>query len=133
MEDNNNIINEVEEQPNNETTTVELDTANIEKEEQPVEETDNAKKTIKKFLRIVWNITLTLFFLVVLFETVMGILNMQRLNDDKDPIWYIKTEVKTAENKKHTSYDIGLYDIIKIEENGTKKVVLKPFFIKDEM
>ena len=101
-------------------------------EEKGVEEEDNTKKNTRKVIRAIWSITLTLMFLFILFETVMGILNMQRLNDDKEPIWYIKTEAKTKGNEKKTIYDIGLYDIVKVEDNNGKKVLLKPFFINDD-
>ena len=80
----------------------------------------------KVILRIIY-IALGLF---LLFEAVIGILNMQRLNEDKEPIWYIN---KTAENtkfKSETTYNLGLYTIVKTKEGTEKRVTLKPFFLK---
>ena len=88
------------------------------------------KHTVKKVVRIIWNIVLTLAFIFIAFETIMGVLNMQRLNEDKDPVWYIDSKVEEKDGKKETTYNMGLYTIEKVEDDKETKLMLKPFFIK---
>ena len=76
--------------------------------------------------RIVW----TLITIFVIFEVVMGLLNMQRINDDKEPLWcFNKTEEKTK-NKTEKTCHLGLYVIVKTKEGTETKTALKPFFLK---
>lgn len=111
---------------------------NLKSEEQTREETKiqtkdtqtSDKHIVKKIVKIIWNIVLTLIFLFVAFETIMGVLNMQRLNEDKDPVWYIDSKVEENDGKKETKYNMGLYTIEKVEDNKETKIMLKPFFLK---
>ena len=124
VETNENVENQVKEE-----VKVEPKVEESEDVIQKAEEKD--KRRAKKVARVIWNIVMWAIIIVIAFETVMGFLNMQRLNEDKEPIWYISTRVEKAEGKKETIYNMGLYEINKIEENGGKRVILKPFFIKD--
>ena len=93
---------------------------------------DNAKRKSKKIARIIWSIIMWAVFLFVLFEAVMGILNMKRLNEEKEPLWYLNTKVVEKDGKKQTSYEIGLYDIVKVEDSAGKRIILRPFFINED-
>lgn len=122
-ETNVNNQNEVKEEVKIESNEENND--NIQKNE------EKDKRIMKKVIRIIWNIVMWVIIIVIAFETVMGFLNMQRINEDKEPIWYIDTKIEKTDNKKETIYNMGLYEIKKIEENTGKRVVLKPFFIND--
>jgi len=94
------------------------------------EKIEKKQRRNRSVVRIVLDFIFTIIFLFVLFETVMGVLDMQKINEDQDPIWYIDSKVEEVDNKKITSYNLGLYVIEKVESNTEKKVGLKPFFIK---
>ena len=88
------------------------------------------KRKKRRVFRAITNIILTIVFLVIIFEMVMGILDMQRINDDKDPIWYMSSKTETTEKKTVTSYDLGLYKIVRTDDQKATKITLKPFFLK---
>ena len=105
---------------------------NVVSEEVKKEEVNEYHETKKKgkigsiISRIIWTI-ITLF---LIFEVVMGILNMQKINEDKEPIWcFNKTEEKTN-NKVEKKCNLGLYVIVKTKEGNEVKTALKPFFLK---
>lgn len=85
------------------------------------------KRSVGKIIsRIIWG----LVFLFILFETVIGILDMNRLNNDKEPVWYFSKKTEKTKNKTETTYNLGLYVIVKSTEGREKKIMLKPFFLK---
>ena len=88
------------------------------------------KHVVRKIFRIVSKIISVILLLVIIFEVTMGILNMQRLNNNQDPIWYLDVDSKTEGDKKETTYNLGLYVIEKVEEKKEIKISLKPFFLK---
>ena len=88
------------------------------------------KRKRRKVGRVITNIILTILFLFILFETVMGILDMQRINDDKEPLWYINSKTEVTEKKETTTYDLGLYKIVRTDDQKATKITLKPFFLK---
>lgn len=79
--------------------------------------------------RIILSIIFIAVFLFVLFETVMGVLDMQRLNNDEEPVWYIDSNTEVVEEKTITKYNLGLYTINKVVDSQGTKIVLKPFFL----
>ena len=99
----------------------------FEKEIKEQAEKERKKRSIGN---IISRIFFTLLFLVVLFETVIGVLDMQRINDDKEPIWYLNSETKESKGRKEIIYNLGLYVIVKTKEGGETKITLKPFFLK---
>lgn len=100
--------------------------------EEKIEEVSETKDSDKKGMvgRIISRIIWIIIFIVVAFEVVMGILNMQRINDDKEPIWCFSNETKKENNKTETTCNLGLYVIVKTKEGGETRTTLKPFFIK---
>ena len=101
-------------------------------EEQKREELKEYKssKRKRKLGKFIWRIIETIICLFILFETIMGVLDMQRLNEDKEPVWYLDTKVETVEGKQETTYNLGLYVIKKVIDDKEKRISLKPFFIK---
>ena len=89
------------------------------------------KRKIKSIIRFIFRLICLIVFLFILFETIMGIFDMQRLNDDKEPIWYIDSKTEKTENKEQTTYNLGLYVITKTKEGNKIKIVLKPFFLQN--
>ena len=100
------------------------------KEERKLEEEIKERRKKRKIGRIIWNTVIIIFFLVIIFEAAIGIINMQRISDDKEPVWYISSKKNDNDKKKETSYNLGLYKIIKTETSKQTKITLKPFFIK---
>ena len=90
------------------------------------------RKTKKKkgAIRIVWDIISTLIVLAIIFFAVMGILGVQRVNEDKEPYWYINVDKKTVDNKEITTYNLALFEIVQEKTSTEKKTSLKPFFYK---
>ena len=86
----------------------------------------NAKRGVG---RIILSIIFIAVFLFVLFETVMGVLDMQRLNNDEEPVWYIDSNTEVVEEKTITKYNLGLYTINKVVDSQGAKIILKPFFL----
>ena len=93
-----------------------------------VEREERAHKA-RKFGRTIWTIFVTAIFLAIAFFTVMGILDMQRLNEDKEPLWYIDQTTEEIEGGMRTKYNVGLYVINKDVTSTEKTIILKPFFI----
>ena len=131
---NKRKLEEMKEESNNEFAK-ETEVEEVKKElveEQKNEElkeknNSNKKRSVGRIIsRIIWAIII----IVVLFETVIGILDMQRLNDDKEPIWYISTKTEKTKNGSETTYNLGLYVIVKTIEGKETKTTLKPFFLK---
>ena len=97
-----------------------------EEEELFIEKEGIFKKIVRIFLRVVF----ILIVLFVIIDTVIGVLSMQRLNDNKEPIWYIDSKTETVDGKTKTTYNLGLYVIIKEKGGKESKTTLTPFFLK---
>ena len=80
--------------------------------------------------RITLRLFFILLFLFILAETVIGVINMQRLNNNEEPIWYIDSKTEKSTNKTEITYNLGLYVIVKTKEGNETKTTLKPFFLK---
>lgn len=95
-----------------------------------MEETKEKRSIVKSIFKFIYNTIITLITLLVIFEAVIGLINMQKINNEEEPVWYLnKKEIKTEE-KKEIKYNLGLYNIVKTEEKGKMNIVLKPFFLK---
>lgn len=117
-----------EEAKNTEFETVEKEM--VDKELEELKEVKK-KKEKGKIGRTISNIILTIIVLVVIFEAIIGIINMKRINDGEEPVWYISTEKKEESNKVVTSYNLGLYRIVKTDTDKDTRIVLKLFFLED--
>ena len=94
------------------------------------EKEGKGKKIVDGLVKVIYNIGITIITVFILFEVIIGVINMNKISNDEEPIWYLeKTEEETLE-KKETKYNLGLYRIVKTIEAGKMKTILKPFFIK---
>ena len=93
-------------------------------------EDSKGKKVIKTIGKIIFRIVYIALGLFIIFEAVIGVLSMQRLNEDKEPIWYINKKEEVTKFKSETRYNLGLYTIVKTKEGTEKRTELKPFFLK---
>ena len=114
MEENNEIKEEIK----------------VEAKEETQEDKEAKKRKARKVRKIIYNIVVTILFLVIIAEAAIGIVNMQRLNDDKEPVWYMSKKYEETSLKKETTYNLGLYKIIKTDTSKRTKIALKPFFMK---
>lgn len=120
MEENNIETVETEKLQNNE---------QIQEQEQPVKQKKPKKK--KRIGKIIFNIITFILFVVVVLEAAIGIINMQRISNDEDPIWYLSTTKTETDKKTVTEYNLGLYKIVKTDTAKKTTTTLKPFFLND--
>ena len=95
-----------------------------------MEETKEKRSIVKSIFRFIYNTIITLITLLVIFEAVIGLINMQKINNEEEPVWYLNKKEIQTEEKKEIKYNLGLYNIAKTEEKGKMNIVLKPFFLK---
>ena len=88
------------------------------------------KKTIKVIGRIISRIIYAVIALFLIFEAVIGVINMDRLDRDEEPAWYISSKEENTKFKSETTYNLGLYKIVKTKEGLERRITLKPFFLK---
>ncbi len=98
--------------------------------EKEVKEEKEKGGFVKGLFKLIYNLILWAIGLFLVFEVVMGVLNMQKLNNDEEPLWYFDSKVEQKEEVKVTTYNLGLYVITKEEGPRARKINLKPFFIK---
>ena len=80
--------------------------------------------------RIIYRTISALITLLIIFEVAIGAINMNKINNEEEPMWYLDKKEEIKDNKKETKYNLGLYKIVKTEEEGKMKIMLKPFFLK---
>ena len=109
----------------------------MEKEEEKLEEISEEKEEVKKektntngIVGKIFNLLMTILLLFVIFETVIGILDMNKIKNNEKPIWYINSNIEKKDNKKTTYYNLGLYIVTKVETEEKTTISLKPFFLK---
>ena len=96
---------------------------------------DNSKEVKHKSkkrgtFRIIGIIILSLAIILIIIETFIGIVDVRQIKDNKQPMWYLNSDIRRDESQKITTYDLGLYVIEKKESKTEIKIVLKPFFMK---
>lgn len=91
----------------------------------------NQKKKKKKTSKIILNIITFILFVVIVLEAAIGIINMQRISNKEEPIWYLSTKKIETELKTVTEYHLGLYKIVKTDTAKETKITLKPFFLSE--
>lgn len=87
------------------------------------------KKKKKKIGRIIFNIFSFLLFVVIIFDVVIGVVNMQRISNKEEPVWYLTMKTTETDKKTVTEYHLGLYKIVKTDTAKETKTTLKPFFL----
>lgn len=119
MENNQNVEN--------------IQTINVDTEQQNNNQNKNNDKVKrrKKGFRIFFNIITSIIVIVVILEAIIGMVNMQRINNEEKPIWYLSTKTTETELKTVTEYNLGLYKIVKTDTAKQTKITLKPFFLAD--
>lgn len=93
------------------------------------EQDKKKKKKKKKIGRIIFNGITTILFIVIVLDAIIGIVNMQRINNKEEPVWYLSTKTTETELKTVTEYHLGLYKIVKTDTAKETKTTLKPFFL----
>lgn len=94
-----------------------------------VQKESTGKKVVKGVFNVIYKIISFLITLLIIFEVVIGVVNMNKINNEEDPVWYLDMKEEVKEDKKETKYNLGLYKIVKTEEKGKMKIMLKPFFL----
>ena len=108
----------------------ELDKEELETQKEIRNEIKERRKK-RKLGKILGNIIMSVLFLFIVFEAAIGIVNMQRINDEKDPVWYLSTNTTETELKTETTYNLGLYKIVKTDTSKKTTIALRPFFMGD--
>ena len=96
-----------------------------------VNEEKKPKKKKKKTSKIILNVITFILFVVIVLEAAIGIINMQRISNKEEPIWYLSTKKTETELKTVTEYHLGLYKIVKTDTAKETKITLKPFFLSE--
>lgn len=92
-------------------------------------EVNSKKKPKKKTSKIIINIISSIIFIVIILEIIVGVVNMNRISNDQEPIWYLNEKTIETDLKTETIYNLGLYKIVKTDTSKKTKITLKPFFI----
>ena len=102
-------------------------------EERIVTERKKKRKSRKVFLifKIIIDIILFTVLIGIVASAVLGYLNMQAINENKEPIWCMNESVLENKNEIKRTCDLGIFRIVKIEDSKETVVSLKPFFISD--
>lgn len=94
-----------------------------------VKQESTGRKVTRGIFNIIYKIISGLITIVVIFEVAIGVINMNKISNEEEPLWYLDKKEEVKDNKKETKYNLGLYNIVKTEEEGKMKTILKPFFI----
>lgn len=78
---------------------------------------------------LISRILVTILFIFVLLETIIGVIDIKDLKDEKEPTWYINTKKEKTKDKEVTTYNLGFYVIVKTQTKYEITVVLRPFFL----
>ena len=73
-----------------------------------VSEEKKPKKKKKKTSKIILNVITFILFVVIVLEAAIGIVNMQRISNKEEPIWYLSTKKTETELKTVTEYHLVL-------------------------
>lgn len=93
-----------------------------------VEITEKRKK--KGFFSILITILSILLFLYVAFQTVIAFLNFNMIKEDKEPTYFVTKTKEKDETYDYTIYSMGLYKIVRKEDNKRYEIKLLPFFLE---
>lgn len=100
-----------------------------------LESTENDPVQPRKFKkkrslgRIISNVIFCILFIVILIEAILGFVNMNAIGEGKEPVWCLSQKEEENKNETITTYNLGLYKIVKIENEDKVTTTLKPFFM----
>ena len=94
-------------------------------------EDKKAPKKKRHIGRIIGNLIFASIARFIIFEAVIGIINMKLINEQKDPVWYLNSSKRDENDKTITEYNLGLYRIVQTDTEKDTRIVLKLFFIED--
>lgn len=100
-----------------------------EKKEQQEEQTKVPPKKRRNPIVIMLNILATLFFLFIIFETVIAFMNFNLIKQDKEPQYFVTTTKETKDGYDYTIHDMGLFKIVRKESQRDYETKLLPFFL----
>ena len=120
VEENSNIVNDEQK------SEISQLTENVDELDKKIN-----KKKKRKVSRIIFNILFTIVFIIIIFEAVVGIIDMKKINNNEEPIWYLNHKKTEDDTKIVNDYNIGLYRIVKTETSKETRTVLKLFFIDE--
>lgn len=102
----------------------------VEPEQNTVQEVEViVKKKRRNPFIIILNIFATLFFLFILFEVVIAFLNFNLIKQKKEPSYFATKSVETKGQFDYTIYDMGLFKIVRKEDQKEYSIKLLPFFM----
>jgi len=98
-----------------------------EKVEEKEEDNYDKKRNVGSIIsKVIWG----LITLIVIAEIGLGVINTQKINDGKKPLWCIEYKTEKTNNKEETTCHLGLYVIVKTKEGQKTETSLKPFFLR---
>ena len=87
------------------------------------------EKKKRRPIAIILNTLATLIFLFVIFETVIAFLNFNLIKQNKEPEYFVTTEKSSKGEYDYTTYNMGLYKIVRKENASKYEIKLLPFFL----
>lgn len=107
----------------------------VENDSKEVVMQDKPRKKKRNVFKIIFNVVLTIFSIVILFNAIVGVVNFSQITNDKDPYIFTEVETITTEDKVTKIYHQGLFNIVveKDMKNGLvarEKLSLRPWFLK---
>ncbi|MEG2028766.1 MAG: hypothetical protein RR050_02675 [Bacilli bacterium] len=95
------------------------------------EETFYDTKEKGKILKIIGNVIFYSVLALFAFCAIFGIINFNKVKDNKLPTGYASTKTYEKNNKTITVYNYYAYKIVKEYDNGKTSVSLKLWFLND--
>jgi len=116
---------------NNENMNIESLQNDNEKVEAEVKvEIKEEKKKKKSILSVMLTIISILLFLFVAFQTIIAFLNFNQIRNEQEPSYFVTKSTDKDENYDYTIYDMGLYKIVRKEDEKRYEIKLLPFFLE---
>lgn len=104
----------------------------VTEQDETIEKDDKKKKKKKKKIgRIIFNVITFIIAVIIILDVIVGVINMQRISNEEEPIWYLSSKTTETELKTVTEYHLGLYKIVKTDTARETKTTLKPFFFSE--
>lgn len=113
-----------------------MEKENIEVKEDDKEKELNAKmdtsekRKKKSIFSIIITILSFLLFLYVVFQTVIAFLNFNMIKNEKEPTYFVTKKTDTVGKYDYTIYSMGLYKIVRKEDEKRYEIKLLPFFLE---